>query len=403
MTASVDEQTLDKALDDYIEKVNATVGEVKAVPVHRTQHREYTLAFRDVTADLIRMFTVANGDTNPLWRNPSYAHESPWGGIIAPPLYTYTAAATTAYPEPPEIEGIDLMHGGNKVLMHRAVRPGDSISAVDVWNGVENKSKPGRPQKLLIFNGERQFSNQHGQLVATLQSRMVAVVKLPGAPADQPAAQRPAPSYTDAQLQQIYDHYNQELDGELRRGGEPRFWEDVHAGDELGQVIKGPLDALDVATFIGALGVGIANADKWEMTRTELSRSPKDPQTGAYHYNMDWHLVDSSAQSVGMPRAINFGAYIDINASHLINNWLGDHGWVREFESRFIATMFSGDTLRLTGTVTRAFEEDGRGFAELAIRGVEQNGVDVVNVRAIVQLPHRGSPNEVVEEILSGV
>ena len=198
---------------------------------------------------------------------------------------------------------------------------------------------------------------------------------------------------------EIYDHYDDELAGKLRRGAQPRFFEDVGEGDDLGLVLKGPLDALDVATFIGVAGVGIANADKWEMIRTELDRSPKDPDTGAYHYQMDWHIVDSSARSVGMPRAINFGAYIDMKATHLVNNWLGDHGWVREVETRLPAPMFSGEILRFTGKVVRTYEEDGAGLAELAITGVEREGVELIKAKVIVQLPHRSNPTEVVDTL----
>lgn len=207
-------------------------------------------------------------------------------------------------------------------------------------------------------------------------------------------------AYTDEELQDIYSHYDQELAGELRRGAEPRFWEDVAAGDDLGLVLKGPLDILDNASFLGVLGGGcIAFADKWEMIRTELARSPRDPITRAYHYQMDWHLADSSAQAAGMPRAIAFGVYMEMNLTHLVNNWLGDHGWIQEFETRIGAPMFMGDTLRITGQVTRMYEEDGIGLAELEIRAVEQPGIVLMTARAVVRLPHRGHPNEVAQHL----
>ncbi|MEU9734774.1 MaoC family dehydratase N-terminal domain-containing protein [Streptomyces sp. NPDC048002] len=404
-TLNDEQHALDEALEEYVRETNSRVGEVKPVPVKRTEHHEYTLAYRHVTEDLIRMFTVANGDTNPLWRDGNYATGSPWGGIVAPPLYFYTAAATTALPEPPRIAGFDLFHGGSRVRMHRPIRHGDTLSAQDVWNGVENRSRPGRPHRTLLFNGERRFYNQDDELVAALHTRIIGTARLPGTKTQGPkiGPDREIRPYSDTELKEVQDHYDDELAGKLRRGSQPRYWEDVREGDDLGTVLKGPLDILDLATFTGVVGAGIAHADKWEMIRTELSRSPRDPQTRALHYQMDWHLFDASAQAVGMPRAINFGAYMDINATHLVNNWLGDHGWFLEFDSRVGAPMFVGDLLRISGKVVRAYEEHGRGLVELALTGTVRDDIEVTAVRAIVQLPHRGFPDEVVHQVLSDV
>ena len=63
--------------------------------------------------------------------------------------------------------------------------------------------------------------------------------------------------------------------------------------------------------------------------------------------------------------------------------------------------MFIGETLKITGEVVRTYEEGGRGLVDLALRGVEWNGLELMKVRAVVQLPHKGRPNEVVEDVLS--
>lgn len=335
MTTIDTEQALDDVLEEYLAEANAAVGEVKPVPARRITHHDYVLGFTQVTEDLIKMFSVANGDTNPMWRDPDYAAASPWGGLIAPPLFIYTASSVTPIPEPPAIEGFDLYAAGSRVEFHAPIRPGDRFSAEDVWNGVQNRSRPGRPHRTLIFNGERRFYNQQGDRLATLHCRAAGTVLLPGSPPVGKSLQgRELFAYSDDELQEIYSHYDQELAGDLRRGAEPRFWEDVSAGDDLGLVLKGPLDILDNAAFLGVIGGGLGFADKWEMIRTELGRSPRDPITRAYHYQMDWHLADSSAQAAGMPRAIAFGVFMEMNLTHLVNNWIGDHGWVQEFETR---------------------------------------------------------------------
>lgn len=96
---------------------------------------------------------MANGDTNPLWRDKAYAEKSPWGGIVAP-LYIYTAASIVALPAPPEIEGFNMYAAGNHVEFHVPIRPGDKFTAEDVWLGVEDRSRPGRPHRTLLPRGE---------------------------------------------------------------------------------------------------------------------------------------------------------------------------------------------------------------------------------------------------------
>jgi acyl dehydratase len=404
MTAPADGESTGKILREYVEELNAKIGETTPVPLVRKRHHEYTLAYRHVTPDLIRMFATVNGDTNPLWRDAEYAAGSPWGGIIAPPLYSDAIGAAIALPAPPQVEGLDLMAAGSTVHMYKPFRPGDEIHADDVWGGITEHSRPGRPYQTFIMQGDRRFFNQRGELVCVLSSRVLLTVPRAGTPSG--GAARPKPDrelrrYTEKQLQEIYAHYDDELAGKLRRGATPRFWEDVQAGDELGLVIKGPLDILDLAGFVGVVGSGISFAEKWAMIRTEPERSVRDPQTGAHHFQMTWHLSDGAAQAAGQPRAINFGVFMEINFAHAITNWLGDHGWVREFDAKITAPMYIGDTMRITGQVVRTYEEDGRGLAELALTGVQQDGLELMKVRAIVQLPHTGRPGEVAEDVLS--
>jgi len=405
MTTHADQDALDKTLREYVEELNARIGEVKPVPRVRKQHHDYTLAFRHVTEDMIRMFATINGDMNPLWRDAEYAAKSPWGAIVAPPLFVDTIGTNIALPPPPKVEGWNLYQGGSTTLMYKPFRHGDVIDAEDVWSGITEHSKPGRPHRTFVLSGERRFRNQNGELVCTIVSRIVATAPRSGAgsqAAAAPVPERPLRRYTEAELREIYVHYDDELAGKLRRGATPRYWEDVHAGDDLGVTIKGPLDILDLASFVGVVGAGLGFAEKWALIRTEPERSARDPQTGAYHFQMSWHLNDAVAQAAGQPRAINFGTFMDLYFSHAISNWLGDHGWVREFDAKITAPMYVGDTMKITGQVVRTYEEDGRGLAELALTGVEQNGLELMKVRSVVQLPHAGRPDEVVQDVLSG-
>ena len=65
--------------EEAIELMRSRVG----IPQHssRRPHNEW------VTYDGIRHFAVGNGDTNPLWSDRNYASGTPWGDVIAPPLF----------------------------------------------------------------------------------------------------------------------------------------------------------------------------------------------------------------------------------------------------------------------------------------------------------------------------
>ena len=61
----------------------------------------------------------------------------------------------------------------------------------------------------------------------------------------------PPPTYTAAEIAEI--HAAQ--DREVVRGAEPRYWEDVAAGDELPPVVRGPHSVMDrVAWITAAIG-----------------------------------------------------------------------------------------------------------------------------------------------------
>lgn len=406
MTTEVINQNVHKVIDDYIADQNARIGEKSPVPVLRFKHRDYTMANRFVTDDLIRHFGLSVGDTNPLWRDEAYAKASPWGRLIAPPMFMVSVSGGSKGAEPPKVPEWSLMHAGNQYEMERPFLPGDVIDGEDVWGGLKEMTKQDRPYRMFLQSGERHFTDQGGAYVGKVISRSVAMTPKDAEahkPVETSNADLQRRSYSDEELKEIYDHYDDEIAGKLRRGAEPRFWEDVNEGDDVGQIIKGPVDILEVASFVGIAGVGLGYADKWMLIKEELAHSPRDPETRAYHFNMSWHMSDGAARAMGQPLAINFGHLIEIYYAHAVSNWMGDHAYTRLMDNRSINAMYVGDTLRINGKVIRKYEEAGRGLIEIMMRGVQQDGVLVGQSRAIVQLPHKGHAEEVVQEMLSGV
>jgi acyl dehydratase len=395
-------ENTDTIIDEYIAHWNSRIGESKPVGLHRKSHRAYVLANRHITDDLIRNFVVCHGDANPLWRDEDYAKASPWGRIVAPPMQLITVSAATIQPPPPPVKGWTLMAAGSEYTIERPLVPGDVIDGTDVWMGFVERSKPDKPHRMFILTAERRFTDQNGDPVGKLAMRVFVMAPRSGFEAEEGQvgpAPRKRPRYSDEQLAEVYAHYDDENAGKLRRGSEPRFWEDVNEGDDVGKLIKGPVDLQDTASFISMVGGGVGFAEKWMLIKDEIDLSPRDPVTNAYHFNFDWHIDDGSAQAMGQPMAMVFGTQIEANCSHLLTNWCGDHGFVRVMDNRIIAPMFVGETAYFQGKVTRKYEEDGRGLVEIMIQASQQDGIPIGTQRAVVQLPHRGRPNEVVHEV----
>lgn len=406
MDGNADQQSPDQVIEDYMVHWNSRIGEARPAPVGGRHGMDCALQLRHVTRDMIRTFARTNGDPNPIWSEPAYAERSPWGGIIAPPLFEATVAEFARMPEPPPVKGWRYFQGGTLRRFHKPFRPGDVIDADDVWLGIEEHSKADRPHRMFISRGERRYRNQDGVVLCSIENRIYGTMpRAAGSTASGSGSRgvdRKRRRYSDDELQAIYSHYDDELAGKFRRGSSPRFWEDVREGDELGPVLKGPYDIFEAASFIGLMGIGMGNAEKWAAIREGLSGAPRDPETGAYHFGIDWHLSDEIARAAApVPYAPNFGTLMEMNLVHAVTNWHGDHGFLRETDIRIPASMFMGDTLKITGKVARTFETEGRGLAEILLHGVEQNGLELINARVVVQLPHKGRPDEVVQEVLS--
>lgn len=125
---------------------------------------------------MIRLFTIATGDDNPLYLDEGAASQSTHRGIIAPP----TLVCETNQMYPPSAAGEDgyfghrwvlplvprtAIRGGNRYEFQRPVRPDDRITAT--WRIMDIYEKATRKEGMLIFIiSEVRYTNQHNELLA---------------------------------------------------------------------------------------------------------------------------------------------------------------------------------------------------------------------------------------------
>jgi acyl dehydratase len=125
----------------------------------------------------IRRFAVATDDLNPLYLDDDYAQKSPYGGLIAPPLF-YMAPLTNPvslselrpdglpyegkFPIPPTPLP-RLMDGGTEIEFFAPIRAGDTLTGrcriLDIYQ------KDGRTGPLIFVVRESTYTNQRGEVV----------------------------------------------------------------------------------------------------------------------------------------------------------------------------------------------------------------------------------------------
>lgn len=122
------------------------------------------------------------------------------------------------------------------------------------------------------------------------------------------------------------------------------YFENVRVGDEIPAVAKAPIDCVQLARYAGA--------------------------TGDFNpINVD----EAFARSLGMPSVIAPSS-LGLNfLGQLVTDWArGAH--VKRMATKFIRTLWPGDTLVCKGRVTDRFGQDGRYFVELDVWAENQKG-----------------------------
>ena len=77
--------------------------------------------------------------------------------------------------------------------------------------------------------------------------------------------------YTDEEIDEIDAEYA----AATRRGGEPRFWEDVVEGETVGPMIKGPLLVTDVVCWHVGMGMGLYDVKPLALGAANRRRIPR--------------------------------------------------------------------------------------------------------------------------------
>ena len=123
----------------------------------------------------IREYVAAIDDWDPIYVDEEAAKESPYGGIIAPPLFhgavTRPVLAETDLQEDGQYKGFGVpgihgrtLAGESETELFNPIRVGDVITERE--KVVDIQEKQGRSGKLILVMSESTWTNQRGEMVA---------------------------------------------------------------------------------------------------------------------------------------------------------------------------------------------------------------------------------------------
>ena len=342
----------------------------------------------EASRDNIRHWAHGIGDDNPLWCDPNYAANTEFGRVQAPPSFIFPLNRSfSGYVG--GLAGVHAMFAGINVTWHQAMMLGDSFTT-KVWlkDLVEYETRFAGRSIQQIYRCE--FYNQNRELVAEGDSwcfRTERDTARERGTKYESVKNRAPVKYTREDLAKIFSLY----EAEEIRGANPRYVDDVHIGDKLPTMVKGPMTVTGFIAFAQGWGGLYIRANK--LAWKQLQKHPGlgiPNKFGIPDVPERVHWEDDLATLVGTPAAYDYGPERCSWMSHHLTNWMGDSGFLQKLEVKIRRHNPVGDTLYIDGEVTRTFAEAGAHYAEIAQRAVNQDGELSVLATGVIRLPTRG-------------
>jgi hypothetical protein len=377
--------------DEAIARLRARIGvpEPNPVPPH----------YVDPNLDAFRHVAVAYGDDNPLWCDPDHGAASRWGSVIAPPPLVGgdSLVGVDEVPRVPEehrelmkgdpLRGVHAFYSASArewwapLYPHRAVRRRNALV------GVLDKESEFAERAVHEWTGQV-FRQVDGPLLSAQHRLMIRTERTKARERSKYDAVEIEP-YTDEAIARIEEQYA----GEAPRGPEPRWWEDVEVGDEVGPMVKGPLLVTDIVCWHVGMGMGLYGVEPLRLAAQNRRRIPRffrPDELNVPDVQQRVHWDPAYARRAGNPTTYDYGRMRETWLVHLCTDWMGDEAWLWKLDCEFRRFNYVGDTQWLRGTVTRRYlADDDRPAVDLDLEAVNQRGELTTPGHATILLPSR--------------
>jgi acyl dehydratase len=337
---------------------------------------------QDATEDTMRNWCNGIGDLNPLYRDLEHGRLSRYGSIVAHPNFpmAFGWIGRTRWGLP----GVHGFYAGNDWELFRHIRPGDRITAIERVVGIDVKESK-FSGTLVIQYVEATFANQFGDVVAKALGTCTRHER---------KAARDAGKYSDIKTHEYSAEDFAKIDNAIMneeanmRGNNVRYWDEVQEGEELPEIVRGPLSLMDTMGFLVGSGRGHTHGVIFKNAMRHPGHFFRNPEAGGgIEYTGIGHHRESTAKEVGVPGVYDYGPQRSSWMASLVTNWMGDAGFLKRIRTQMRGFNIMGDCTWARGKVTRKYVKDGNALVDIEIRGENQRGELTTPGLATVLLP----------------
>lgn len=300
--------------------------------------------------DAVRHYSLGLGDDNPLYCEPAYGEATPYGTMLAPPTYPFTAFDGAVGRGMP---GVQPIYAGTEWRFHRRIRRGERVVASATFGPTTRKSGS-TASDLVIQSAICRYESGDGELLAESVARTFRVARR-GASTGLAYEPRDESQWSNEQL----DAVRSEATSEFRRG--EGTLEGVEVGDAVPAVVKGPIGRIDMTAYYAGCP-GSPGYKSCEVAWKYRNWAHVDPDQLPSNYDPSYfgervlpsigHQDGAAAWELGMPGAYNNGPQRVGWFAHCVTNWMGDAAFLERLDVRLRRPEIFGDLIRISGTVT---------------------------------------------------
>jgi acyl dehydratase len=360
-----------KTIDEFEAEYKSGIGEI--LPYRPS---------KEANLDNVRRFGDGVGDYNPLWRDESYARDSRFGMITAPPPFLYSVSLGVIAGETGAIDRrrvstvhLPVNYAGAEIDFVRPIWVGDRITCQEQVG--ETMRKTSRRVGPIAFNtGLVTYTNQRHEVVATIKTLM-ARYENTGSTMEY---DRTPKASDDGQEQPVSELVPADplVWERQRRGADTRYFEDVQEGEEIPALPKGTYSVTELFLFThGVLGTG-------RSSRAALEAEGSPDLGGGGRFDQE-----HAQKRRNMPGQFDFGPQRVCWLSQIVTDWMGDDGVLKKLHASVRHPNIVGDTNTVHGQVVGKSIEDGEHLVEIQVRNQNQSGLATALGTAIVALPSR--------------
>jgi acyl dehydratase len=349
--------------------------------------------------DSFRIVAQCYGDDNPLWCDPDHATASRWGAPLAPPPMVGgdTLIGEDEVPEvPPEhrdlmkgdpLRGVHAFYGSSQREWWAPLYPGHRVLRRNALVGVLDKRSDFAGRAVHEWTAQV-FRTDDGTILSGQYRNMIRTQREKATERKKYDAIEPH-VWSDDDVAAVEAAYA----AERPRGAEPRWWEDVAEGDEVGPLVKGPLTVTDMVCWHVGMGMGLYGVKALRLGWKNRQRIPRfyhrDPQN-IPDVMQRVHWDPEFARRSGNPTTFDYGRMRETWLIHLCTDWMGDDAWLWKLDCEFRLFNYVGDVQWMRGRVSRRYLAEGdRPAVDLEVWAENQRGEVTTPGHATVLLPSR--------------